>query len=118
MIAHNGNYYADLPSFIPPSTEVHQLPVIKLSDRNFYGWKLVYTKQVKTGKADKNGKPITKTVVDNSKPVTYDQETTAMIKQNSSNSAIVRLMTAVAQQKFFNVSILNQLAQLKVGAKK
>ena len=119
------NNYAEIPASKPSNTAIYQLPAVSVGGSKFYGWKMVYFKSVDTGKKDKNGKEIIKSVPDKARPVTYDIRTQQMQNQKASNATMIQLMTSMAKQqqqaKNQNATIINlmtQIAKLKNGGNK
>ena len=120
MLKNNGKYYAEMPESKPANSVIHQLDPVQLPQFNgipFCCWKMTYQKTVDTGKKDKNGKKVTKIVMDTSKPAIYDPTTSNYLHQQSSYGTIIKLISAVAKQKLFNVSLMNKFAQLLGGKK-
>lgn len=112
------NNYAKVPAKKPENSAIYQLPAVSVGGSKFYGWKMVYFKSVDTGKRDKNGKEIIKSVPDKARPVTYDPKTEQLQNQKVSKSTIGKLVVNSAKQSEMIAKLTMQIAMLKKGANK
>lgn len=84
--------YANVPQSKPSNAAVYQLKPVELNGNQFYGWKMVYMKQVPSGNKTKDGRIKYKTVIDQSKPVVYDQTTQQLMTNRQNSNAISNLL--------------------------
>lgn len=106
------NNYAKVPASKPTNSAIYQLPAVNINGSKFYGWKMVYFKSVDTGKKDKHGNEIFKSVPDKARPVVYDQKTQQIQDAKQSRATLSTLLLQVAKQRHINAQLLMKIAQL------
>lgn len=107
--------FAKVPNPKPSNTWVFQLPAIDLNGVLFYGWKMIYFKNIPTGKKDKQGKPEYKPVADDSKQVVYDSTTRQLKNQNLTNTDLASLMLNMANIKKSNINMAKTVASIMLS---
>lgn len=81
------NIYAKVPQSKPENAAVYQLKPVDHNGYKFYGWKMVFFKQVPSGNKTKSGRIKYKNVINTSIPAVYDQTSQQlMINQQNSNA--------------------------------
>lgn len=110
--------YAPEPQEMPLNSARLPLDPVDLGGVKFYGWKIVPTKKVDTGKKDKSGNEKIAEQIDESGTPIYDK-TTSLMKAGKLNDPVIAKMAISNARNTDTISkLMQQVAQLQLAVKK